>query len=30
VLQFKITRYCFGNLLFVWVSHFKLNPILLW
>lgn len=30
VLQCKITRYCFGKLLFVLVSHFELNLILLW
>ncbi len=30
VLQCKITRYCFGKLLFLLLSHFKLNLILLW
>jgi hypothetical protein len=30
VLQCKIPRYCFGKLLFVLVSHFELNLILLW
>jgi hypothetical protein len=30
VLQCKITRCSFGKLLFVLVSHFELNLILLW